>query len=155
VKRYSVDWPAHGGHRVYNTRAEAQAHALRVKLGRGEDAIITEIQDEPPAQTFAGHSTPAQSLVTSQTTVPVQGPARVPVAASSDGKPPAGGLPPSAEGWGITPPEIDAVLALLERDEDLRIARHAARIREYRKRNAAGVYRWPRHTRTSDKETGF
>src|SRR5262245_29270512 len=42
VTRFALDWSANGGHRVYATRAEAEAHKVRIKLGRGENAIISE-----------------------------------------------------------------------------------------------------------------
>jgi hypothetical protein len=64
--------------------------------------------------------------------------------------------PERASAPGDAAPElIDQVLELLAQDADLRVAKAAAKIADYRKRNARGEYVWPRFRRTPKTETGF
>jgi hypothetical protein len=158
VTRYVLDWPALGGHRVFDTLAEAIAYAARIKAARGEVAVLTT-DEAPTASAANGSAMPPHSTRTGRSTETDVNHDHTELAH-------AAASPPLTNGWtcpeGASPSPValgaelvDSVLESLSRDVDLRIARHAERIREYRRRNADGAYRWPRFTRTENTETGF
>jgi hypothetical protein len=154
MTRYALDWPGLGGHRVYNTRAEAQAHAARIKVGRGEDAVITELPDEPVVPAPALHSTPTESAVTLpdplaafEAAVAVK--AALPAQASCGE---AAAVAPTSANAGPTDPKvIDRVLTHLIEHDDERIAKSAARAHRYLAEHAAGTYIPPRFLKSKTK----
>jgi hypothetical protein len=170
MTRYSVDWSALGGHKVYHTRSEAQAHAVRIKVHRGEDAVITELEDQPSAGVPAKTPSSPAASDTCEGVDLVYRDERGPAAADSDtgtefpratvnhGEAAAGALALSPN-WrpatGVLAKVIDQILDQLEQDEDLRIAKHATAIKKYRERNSRGHYVWPRFRRPAQSPTGF